>query len=456
MKKGLVSLVLLLLFSANINSQVTTITDPLFEQELVLQHIDSDQTVNGHVLTQDLALVTTFSIDVNYVNNLDGLEAFVNLENLEIFGVTYIYSINLSQNTHLKKFKLYNSNITNINFNNNVLLENIFIANNTITNINIDNCTAMNSLILLDCPITYINLVNNLALKVLFFHKIGLLTIDISQNINLEELYLYQLGTPFTIFPYFSVDSNIKLKKLAIALVYFETINLSNNLLLEELDLGANGLLEIDVSANVLLNRLKVDNNHLTTIDVSNLPLLNNFSCPNNNIANLFFNNNPLLEILICNNSGVQNLRIQNGNNSLLNGVITLNGVDYNRFSAIGNPNLKCIYIDDIANCNANWLGKDSTTNFVTTLSECNLLNNNQFNKNSISIYPNPFQEFVFLENFNKSKITDVSIYDVNGQKVFNEKQNFQKLDLSNLSDGFYLIKIITDSETFYRKIIKN
>ena len=66
------------------------------------------------------------------------------------------------------------------------------------------------------------------------------------------------------------------------------------------------------------------------------------------------------------------------------------------------------------------------------------------------------FIVFVFLENFNESKITDVSIYDVNGQKIFSEKQNFQKLDLSNLSDGLYLIKIITESETIFRKIIKN
>ena len=77
------------------------------------------------------------------------------------------------------------------------------------------------------------------------------------------------------------------------------------------------------------------------------------------------------------------------------------------------------------------------------------------FDQQSISIYPNPFQEFVFLENFNQSKISDVSIYDVKGQKVFSEKQNFQKLDLSNLSDGFYLMKIITDSEIFMEKLLK-
>ena len=78
------------------------------------------------------------------------------------------------------------------------------------------------------------------------------------------------------------------------------------------------------------------------------------------------------------------------------------------------------------------------------------------FDQQSISIYPNPAKDFVNIDNFNESKITDVSIYDIKGQKVFSEKQNFQKLDLSNLSDGFYLMKIITDSETFYRKIIKN
>ncbi|MBC7642797.1 MAG: hypothetical protein H7174_10750 [Flavobacterium sp.] len=64
----------------------------------------------------------------------------------------------------------------------------------------------------------------------------------------------------------------------------------------------------------------------------------------------------------------MQSLIIQNGANLLLNGTYA-NGSSgsLNRFTANNNPSLRCIYVDDVANCNAKWLSLGNTSNFVNS-----------------------------------------------------------------------------------------
>ena len=73
------------------------------------------------------------------------------------------------------------------------------------------------------------------------------------------------------------------------------------------------------------------------------------------------------------------------------------------------------------------------------------------------TISPNPFTDVVTLNNDNPERITNVTIYNMNGSNIFtNTKIKDNKLDLTFLDRGVYLIKIGTETNVYSKKIIKN
>ena len=75
---------------------------------------------------------------------------------------------------------------------------------------------------------------------------------------------------------------------------------------------------------------------------------LSNLFCSGNQIIDLDLSNNSNLVELNCNDNLLSSLDVRNGNNS---------GLLY--FTAVNNPDLECIAVNDIAYANNNWL-KDS------------------------------------------------------------------------------------------------
>ena len=79
------------IISISISAQTTNIPDQGFEQALIDLGIDSDQTLNGQVLTSDVASVTSLDLSdwmqntgTFHIYNINGIEDFVNLEVLDI------------------------------------------------------------------------------------------------------------------------------------------------------------------------------------------------------------------------------------------------------------------------------------------------------------------------------------------------------------------------------------
>jgi len=76
--------------------------------------------------------------------------------------------------------------------------------------------------------------------------------------------------------------------------------------------------------------------------------------------------------------------------------------------------------------------------------------------QNGISIYPNPTSGIIYFD-FAENNIQKIIISDVTG-KVISEKlvsQQQDDIDLSNHSNGIYIIEIYTDNNVFSSKIIK-
>jgi hypothetical protein len=98
-------------------------------------------------------------------------------------------------------------------------------------------------------------------------------------------------------------------------------------------------------------------------IGIEDFALLSELLCNGNQITALDLSNNANLFELNCNNNFLTTLDVRNGNNT---------GLLY--FTAVNNPQLYCIAVNDIAYANANWV-KDSGCAFSTNCSSSSIKN---------------------------------------------------------------------------------
>jgi uncharacterized repeat protein (TIGR01451 family) len=108
-------------------------------------------------------------------------------------------------------------------------------------------------------------------------------------------------------------------------------------------------------------------------------------------------------------------------------------------------PNTANIYFD----FNPAIVTNTVTTEFVTTLAM------NEFDTNSVSVYPNPVYTNLNLKN--SSKIDFVEVISVLGQKVLIQDVNDfdTKINMGSLEKGIYFVKVISEGKEKTIKIIK-
>ena len=75
------------------------------------------------------------------------------------------------------------------------------------------------------------------------------------------------------------------------------------------------------------------------------------------------------------------------------------------------------------------------------------------FNKNEISLYPNPVNDILYIKGNNRK--LNVSIFNLLGQKVISKSQTTH-IDLSSLNEGIYIAKLSIEEKIITKKIIKN
>ena len=86
-------------------------------------------------------------------------------------------------------------------------------------------------------------------------------------------------------------------------------------------------------------------------------------------------------------------------------------------------------------------------------------LSSENFELNNVFIYPNP-SKGVFTISVGNLQPTGIEVYDLTGKKVFAKNEiaisNFEtKIDLSNLTQGIYFVKIIDNNQSTVKRIIK-
>ncbi len=76
-------------------------------------------------------------------------------------------------------------------------------------------------------------------------------------------------------------------------------------------------------------------------------------------------------------------------------------------------------------------------------------------NSTALLIYPNPVNDFMMIENGN-TPIDEVTIYDITSKTIKTITPTTNKLNVSELSRGVYLISVRTNEQTTTKKFIKN
>ncbi|NLJ82217.1 MAG: T9SS type A sorting domain-containing protein, partial [Bacteroidales bacterium] len=83
-----------------------------------------------------------------------------------------------------------------------------------------------------------------------------------------------------------------------------------------------------------------------------------------------------------------------------------------------------------------------------------NLTNIHAAKKSEIKIYPNPVLSELIIDN-GQSLMKEVSLYDIMGRKVkqFSVNAPSTIIDVNDLLNGIYVVKISTASGVFMRKV---
>lgn len=150
------------------------------------------------------------------------------------------------------------------------------------------------------------------------------------------------------------LSQNTELTYLICEFNNMTSLNVTQNIALTKLFCEYNSLPTLDVTQNINLQKLYCYVNQLTTLDLSQNISLTQLSVYANQLIGLDLTNNVALTDFGCMNNQLQCLNIKNGAN---NNIVS--------FSVIGNPNLTCIEVDDVAWATSNWITYiDNTSSF--------------------------------------------------------------------------------------------
>jgi hypothetical protein len=83
------------------------------------------------------------------------------------------------------------------------------------------------------------------------------------------------------------------------------------------------------------------------------------------------------------------------------------------------------------------------------------VLSNEDFDSNSISIYPNPTSSVLNISNTNNFEIKNISVTDINGRVVKNQTSSLTRINVSDLNAGVYFVTIEAAEGKTTKKFIK-
>jgi len=81
------------------------------------------------------------------------------------------------------------------------------------------------------------------------------------------------------------------------------------------------------------------------------------------------------------------------------------------------------------------------------------VLSVNEFSTSNFKVYPNPSSDQIFIES-NNLDISSVAIFDILGKEVYFHNGAVDKINVSSLSKGVYILNLNADGEKYTKKLI--
>lgn len=233
MKKFVYTMLAFLACTLTAGAQNVFIPDANLKAILIEEGVDTND--DGEISVAEAEAETSLGIwtYLTPVNDITGLQAFINLEYLAIGG--YTGTVNVSNHPQLRFF---------------------FSSNGNITNIDLSPCPLLTTCAIHQSPLVSINVTGNPYLQGLFITDCGLTQIDISQN---EEL----------------VDLDLSGNNLT-------QLDVRNKIFLNNLMVADNMLTGLDLTGTPYLELLLCDSNQLTSLDLRPEESLDYLNCRGN------------------------------------------------------------------------------------------------------------------------------------------------------------------------------
>lgn len=443
---------------------LTLIPDTNFEQYLIDENIDSDNTINGQVLTADIENITQVIVNDKNISNLTGIQDFTSLVELSATN-NQITTIDLSKNVLLEKLFIANNHLSSLNISNNIKLKNLDVGENSLSILDVHQLIDLETLSCYKNQLTTINLISNKKLLSFIANDNQLKFLDIRENTALfwldlddnllEDLMLKNENNSKIII--FSVTGNPNLTCIEVDDVSFSDSNWANK----------------DDTANYSIDCAPVNDDCSKSI-----PLTFGQLTPGDVISGTTENTNPSCAVGDVFTDVWYTVVVPSTGEFSVEGFSPIGTVKFAIYQSCASISaIACGTSISLKNLEVGtpfylrvWLETDNSKSaeiqsntglFSLTVSESSVLSDADFTKinNELMVYPNPSSSFINIKMLDNSLLETIEIYNLIGEKVliksFDNLINVQ-LNISHLSKGVYFMKAKSNNKITSKKLIIN
>ncbi|MFT6137796.1 MAG: Leucine-rich repeat (LRR) protein [Salibacteraceae bacterium] len=431
-------------FSTNCPACTITIPDANFKAYLV-----GNTLINTNGNTEiECSEASTFTGDINCTNqsisDLTGLEAFTALDQL-FCNSNALSTIDVTANTLLTRLDFNNNNVSTIDLSANNLLKSLNSQSNQLQSLNLSANIDLEQVDIRNNPVTSLDIVNNVALIDLNCRNTSISSLNTASNVNLAYLVCDQNSINSLDF-----SSNINLLEIFCNDNLLTSLNLANgnNSSVNYLDATNNSNLtciQVDDVAYSTTNWMQIDPSSSFSTDCSVIVLINS--------------------ITVQGQAGVSTITTQGGTLQIEADVLPANADDGTyTWSVFNQTGSATIDANGLLTASTNGIvsvtatandASGETGSMIVTISNQDLgINENAVNA-LVKLYPNPVQNELFVESKDE-QITEMTILDYSGRVVkVITNTNANSIDVSELNQGVYLLKVSTGNGVSTKRFIK-
>jgi len=323
-------------------------------------------------LTEASAFAGVMNVNGKEIADATGLEAFTALTDLRIIG-NQLTALNVSANTELVQLHCQQNDIISLDISANTKLTKLRCFDNALTSLNLQNGKTLS---LFDAKINQLTCIQ--------VDNVAYAQANYTSRVDAGVIFKLNCSAPE---PVVNIpDANFKAALVADASINVNgdaEIQVSEALATQIMDVSSKGILNMTgINAFTSLTHLYCGDNQLATIDVRDNVNLTELYCQNNILTQILFTGT--LNVLDATSNRLASLNLSTtpintlilGDN-LLTSLNLQNGTVMVHLFTVGNPDLDCVLVDDVAYAETNFSATvDSDTNFSTTCASGGLVVN--------------------------------------------------------------------------------